>query len=266
MSFLSLDDMDLYYEVYGNGEPLFLIPGLCGTCDSFSLIIRKLAKNFKVITLDNRGAGRSIPTNANFTIATMADDLAELVNHLGFKRINLLGHSMGGFIAQEYTARNSGSVKNLILSNTSQKSSYRNRDLFDCLANIRNEEALLECWHRIFSQWIFTESFINSKSTEYEASISYSLNYPYAQKAQWFAAQVFCCREFDFSKKNLKLDNRSLIICGEEDILILPEESKHLKSSFRNSEICLMKRSGHLPMIENKEEYSSIIMEFLSGE
>lgn len=263
MPYLKLKDIDLYYEIHGDGEPLFLIPGLCGTCDSFSLILKSLAKRFKVITLDNRGAGRSLPTKNNFTIESLVEDLSELVNFLRIDRINLLGHSMGGFIAQEYAFKNSEKISKLILSNTAQKNSYRNKDLFKCLIKIRNQKDLTECWHRMFSQWIFTEDFINSNSKDYEAAIAYSMNYPYHQSPQCFEAQVEVCNEYDSSKQSRIADCRTLIICGEKDRLIFPDESISLKNSFPCSEIILMEKAGHIPMLENKKEYCKIITEFL---
>lgn len=264
MPFLKLKDIDLYYEIHGEGEPLFLIPGLCGTCDSFSLILNSLSKKFKVITLDNRGAGRSLSKNGNFTIETMTDDLSELISFLGLGKINILGHSMGGFIVQEYAFKNSGKVKNLILSNTARKNSYRNKDLFTCLVKLRNQENFIECWHRMFSQWIFTKNFIDTNPEDYESGITYSMNYPYHQKPQWFEAQVSACNIYDSSRKSRISDCRTLIICGGKDMLICPEESRLLKNSFPCSEISLMEGAGHVPMFENKEEYCKIITEFLS--
>ncbi len=264
MPFLKLEDIDLYYEIQGEGEPLFLVPGLCGTCDSFSLIIRNLSKKFKVVTLDNRGAGRSIPQNDIFTIENMADDLSKLVNHLDLGTFNLLGHSMGGFIAQEYVSKNSSKVKNLILSNTAQKTSYRNKDLFDCLVKLRSNEDLIECWHRVFSQWIFTETFINNNPQDYESAISYSVNYIYHQQSQHFESQVKACKVFDSSKSVIPINNRTLIICGGQDILICPKESLQLQNSFPCSKFKLMENAGHVPMFENKEDYCKIITEFLS--
>ncbi|HBM16583.1 MAG TPA: hypothetical protein DD381_09625 [Lentisphaeria bacterium] len=263
MPYLELNDLNIYYELKGLGAPLVLVPGLSGTCDTFSLVSNAFAKDFTVVSLDNRGSGRSFSQTKHFTIQNMAEDLASLVNLLEFDKINLLGHSMGGFIVQEYVNKYPDKVDKIILSNTSRKCSYRNKDIFQCLIKLIKNADYLECWHRMFSQWIYTDEFINNNPRSYESAISYSLHYPYAQCADYFEAQALACANYKTTVKD-KNQIPSLILYGDKDKLITPEESLELLNYFPNSKKALMKRSGHIPMIENKEEYSEIIIDFLN--
>ena len=101
MPMFSREDVDLYYECHGSGAPLFLIAGLASDSQSWQPIIGDLAAHFRVIALDNRGVGRTIPQDAPTSIRAMADDCVALIDHLRLPSVHVLGHSMGGFIAQE---------------------------------------------------------------------------------------------------------------------------------------------------------------------
>jgi pimeloyl-ACP methyl ester carboxylesterase len=91
--------IDLYYESYGEGEPLVLIPGtgFAGNVWSPSQV-PTLSKTVRVITLDVRGCGRSSAPEGVYTIEQMACDVAALLDHLGLAQAHILGHSMGGRI------------------------------------------------------------------------------------------------------------------------------------------------------------------------
>jgi len=98
---LTINDIELYYEVQGDGIPLLLIAGLASDSQSWQPIIGELTSRCQVITVDNRGVGRTSPLDVETSVHTMATDCIALVKHLGLKSLNILGHSMGGFVAQE---------------------------------------------------------------------------------------------------------------------------------------------------------------------
>ena len=73
----------LYYEVYGQGEPILLVMGLGGSALAWQSQIPTLSQQLRVIAYDNRDAGRSEQVEAEYAIADMADDAAVLLDHLG---------------------------------------------------------------------------------------------------------------------------------------------------------------------------------------
>ena len=87
--------MKLFYREMGEGSPLVILHGLYGSSDNWVTIGRELAKEFRVILVDQRNHGQS-PHSTQHTYPSMVDDLVELVDSIGFERINLVGHSMGG--------------------------------------------------------------------------------------------------------------------------------------------------------------------------
>jgi len=95
----------IYYDEYGVGEPLILIPGLGGSRLGWSKQIEPFSQKYRVINLDNRDAGSSGQSASAYGIADMADDAAGLIENLNLGSTFVVGVSMGGFIAQHLTLR-----------------------------------------------------------------------------------------------------------------------------------------------------------------
>ncbi len=114
-----VNDITIYYEVHGRGdEPLLLIPGLAADVSEYQRLIAGLASHYRVIALDNRGAGRSDKPDAPYSIELMADDAAALLDALGIGRAHIVGTSMGGRIALDLSLRHPEHVRSLILVST----------------------------------------------------------------------------------------------------------------------------------------------------
>ena len=104
--------MDLHYEIKGNGKPVILLHS--GAMDSrdWEFITPHLSKSFKVITLDVRGAGKSPVPNEPIDYVK---DLRKLLDHLKIKKGALVGHSLGGQIATDFTLTYPKRVSQLVL-------------------------------------------------------------------------------------------------------------------------------------------------------
>ncbi len=121
MPTLKVNDIDVYYELQGHGQPLVLIAGLGTDISPYRAIIRRLAQKYMVLAFDNRGVGRTDKPDIPYTIEMMANDTAGLLNGLGIKRADVLGISMGGRIALELTLQHPEAVRALVLASTSAR-------------------------------------------------------------------------------------------------------------------------------------------------
>ena len=120
-----VNDMQLYYEVHGEGEPLALIVGLGTDISEWDGIVRGLAQRYRVIAFDNRGAGRSDKPDQPYTIELMADDTEGLLRAIGIERAHILGVSLGGRIALALALRHPERINRLILVSTSARVTKR---------------------------------------------------------------------------------------------------------------------------------------------
>jgi pimeloyl-ACP methyl ester carboxylesterase len=114
-----VDGAQIAYRRIGNGRPLVVLNGFAATsADWDPSFIHGLASSNELILLDNRGIGGSTDDGKPFNIAQLADDAARLIETLGIERANVLGWSMGGFIAQTLALQQPGRINKLILLST----------------------------------------------------------------------------------------------------------------------------------------------------
>jgi len=107
------------YRSLGRGRPLVMIMGLDGSIDAWPPgFVDALARSHRVYALDNEGIGRSTLRPGTLTISRMADDTAAFIAALHLKRPDVLGWSMGGFIAQALVVRHPQAYRRLVLAAT----------------------------------------------------------------------------------------------------------------------------------------------------
>ncbi|MBQ4490464.1 MAG: alpha/beta hydrolase [Pyramidobacter sp.] len=100
--FQTSDGLWLYYEVHGEGRPIVMLPGFGEALTMWHHNVPQLSENHKVVCLDLRGHGRSMKVAGGNRQVRMAQDVRELIDHLGLKDVLLVGHSLGGAVAATY--------------------------------------------------------------------------------------------------------------------------------------------------------------------
>jgi 3-oxoadipate enol-lactonase len=116
------NDITMYYEIHGQGEPVVLIAGLNSDHTLYRGIIPRLAESYQIVAFDNRGVGQTDKPDIPYSIEMMAEDTAGLLNALGIEQAHLLGTSMGGRIAAALALQYPSRVKSLMLVSTILKS------------------------------------------------------------------------------------------------------------------------------------------------
>lgn len=126
MSNIKIENLTIYYEINGNGEPLVLLPGLLGTIEiHWRRFIPALAKYYRVIAIDLRGHGRTSnpdPSGKSVTgelhIDQLADDFNIFLDALGFEKVSVLGYSLGGAVGLLAGLKRPGRIRALIMHST----------------------------------------------------------------------------------------------------------------------------------------------------
>lgn len=100
--FITSQGVGLSYDLKGQGLPLVFIHGWSGSSQDFSGTARRLSKKYTTLIYDQRGHGRSDGPLKGYSLSHLAQDLYELIRHLGLKKVILVGHSMGGAVVLAY--------------------------------------------------------------------------------------------------------------------------------------------------------------------
>ena len=264
MPLINVNNINLYYEETGKGFPLILISGLGGSSASWQTVRDVLARKYRVIVLDNRGSGRSSAPDEAYTIAQMSDDLYGLLRHLNITKAHVLGHSMGGFIAQDFAIRYSEKVEKLLLCCTCDRLSSRNKALFETMYNSWKSGLSRDLWFRELYCWVFSQKFFEDEQTV-DYAVQFALEYPYQQSLAGFKGQLLACTGFNSFEQLKNIKNETLILVGHDDILITPSESEVLNKKILNTDILVLNGCGHTPHVENRESFSKAVLDFLNN-
>ncbi|MBS3685137.1 alpha/beta fold hydrolase [Klebsiella quasipneumoniae] len=108
-----VNDVRLHYVTAGSGDPLVLLHGWPQSWREWQHLIPSLAARFTVIAPDMRGFGDSDKPTSGYDKRTVAQDIRQLVQHLGFRDINLVGHDIGMMVAYEYASAYPAEVRRL---------------------------------------------------------------------------------------------------------------------------------------------------------
>jgi 3-oxoadipate enol-lactonase len=256
-------DIDIYYEESGSGDPLILIMGISGDLQAWALQVPALSRHFRVITLDNRGAGRTSAPDKPYSIAGMAEDVAGLMDHLGIARAHVLGFSMGGYVAQELALKHPTKVDKLILLATAPYIDGYGENTIKSWINVRRSNMSRDQVQRLTALWLYGADLFDDRE-RFERAILTGVANPYAQQDHAFIRQAQAVLGFDARDRLPNLKQDTLIVCGEEDILVPPRNSERLGALIPKSRLVRLP-GGHIGCIEHPAEYNAAFLEFLGA-
>ncbi|MFC3500162.1 alpha/beta fold hydrolase [Micromonospora krabiensis] len=103
--YADVNGINLYYETHGAGRPLVLLHGGLGSGEMFGAILPTLAAHHQVVLVDLQGHGRTADIDRPLDVTLMADDIAALIEHIGLRKPDVVGFSLGGGVALQVAIR-----------------------------------------------------------------------------------------------------------------------------------------------------------------
>lgn len=227
---LHLKDADIYYEVYGKGEPLFLLHGNGGSIEAFTKEIPELSRHFQVIAMDTRAQGKSTDTSTEpLTYIKFADDVKALADELNLKKINILGWSDGGNTGLEFAIKYPKNVSKVI---TSGANVFPNGVGEKMVEDMRNDVAKMKAE---------------------------------GKPERDIRLQQLMVDEPKITKNQLNnIKAKVFVLAGEND-LILRAHIDYIAREIPNSKMKIYQGASHGVPIERAEELSRDVIEFLKN-
>ena len=270
MPMIKIKDINLYYELHGEGDPLVLLSGTGSSGEHFRVFqLPDLAKHFRVLIWDYRGTGRSDKPDMPYSTRMLAEDCVDLMKALEIERAHMLGFSMGGRIAQWIAIEQPECVASLLLLSTgpgtvSGFTFERGLPLKLCLSMIENgfEKHVRDFYT---SEFLFPPEFVR-KNTEVVNSIrDANLKYPTPLKP--YLLHTIARQEHDTSHLLHKIECPTLIVCGSDDKYItgtLPHihSSKALADGIKGSKFVLVEDCRHGFLWQKPEKANQIFIDF----
>jgi len=263
MPHFNLGEFKLYYEDHGQGDALLLIAGL--NCDSriWTLVLDDLKKHYRVIFFDNRGVGQSDGIDTPLTIEIMANDAFKLLNHLRIKQASVIGHSLGGTIAQTMAYLQPLRIQKLVICNSLVKLSRANHLLGRIMIFLRHWGFNPQTIMKRALPLLFAKQFRKNKVQTAEIVRSFIGNRRHPQESISYKRQLEALMSFNSLEWLNQIKSSTLIIEGREDRLC-PRDSKILAKHILNSTLVSLPNVGHVPMIEQPRTFVQVLTKFLN--
>jgi pimeloyl-ACP methyl ester carboxylesterase len=253
MPTVKVNDINMYYEIHGEGEPLVLINGAGISHESFLALLPRYSEHFKCIVFDNRGVGKTDAPDITYTTEMMARDLAGLLNIIGVSKTHVSGASMGGMIAQQFAINYPEKVNRLILKSTwcggPKSIPYTGPEM-----DPTDPKAV---------ELLFAEQFVAEHPDMFR-------NAKDMLPAEWYTPtgllrHLQAAESHDAYENLPRITAPTLIITGDSDRMVNPENSKILADRIPNSELVIFPNTGHA-LFEAGDEPDILSIKFLKGE
>lgn len=258
---VKVNDIEINYEVEGEGEPLVLIHGLSGSTTHWFFQIPEFSKHYKVIAYDVRGHGQTDKPKQEYSIKLFADDLKGLLDKLGVDKTHLIGISMGGYIAQQFALDYPDKVKSLVLADTASEIGEVNELILKNWILCAKKLGMEAVFNSLLT-WVLTDEEMR-ENKELIGTFREQFLIDNDQVHAYVAACNACGR-FNLTSQLRKIKAPTLVLVGDSDILLPLKYSKIIHQNVLNSELKTIEDAGHVPNMGNAGiPFNETVLEFL---
>jgi pimeloyl-ACP methyl ester carboxylesterase len=258
-----VNGVELNYRQKGEGHPVFLLHGYTGNLRNWALQVGAISSDYRMVSIDHRGHGESDrPTEPEgYTLAQMAEDACGVLEHLGIDECYLVGHSMGGAIAQHLALAHPEKVRALVLMDTWAEMP-RGR-------GVEERARLLELAETEGMAAVFEEQLRSDplRLQQLEAHPEFLALWRQQFLMTSPQAYIHCARSIggtpSWRDKLHRIGVPTLVVCGENDEPFL-DACQQLHEGIGGSELAIIPGAAHTPQIENAAAFNPVLTGFLS--
>lgn len=251
------NNINLHYEVSGEGQPLLFIHGLGSSTHDWDLQVKEFSKSYQVITFDLRGHGQSDKPAGPYSLPMFATDTAGLLKSLDVKSAHVVGLSLGGGIAFQLAIDFPSLVKTMVIVNSAPE------------LVVRTFKDRMRVWQRfaivrllgmrkmgeVLSKRLFPKDEHESLRTTFVES--WAKNDPRAYQDAMRAMVGWSVTD--------KLDSikcPALVITADQDYTPVALKEKYTKL-MPNAQLVVIHDAHHATPVEQPEEFNTVLMNFL---
>jgi len=291
--FVDANGVMIYYKILGRGEPLMIVHGGPGAShDYFLPYLLPLARHNKVVFIDERGSGRSqkLEDRSGYTVENMVEDVELVRTSLNLGKINLLGHSYGGALAQAYALKYQRNLSDLILASTWSSTITMNQVLLRMKQNMAPE--LRERIDKMEAAGLFghgKDYEKNRYTAEYMIAAWGEGYFPYLYqnhpdpnydpigqgtsawdlyREMWGEHGEFVIdgnlKSVEYTDRLASIKVPTLILVGDHDECD-PSLSQVMHGKITGSKLTILPKAGHMTFVDQTAMFTTAVDQFLHG-
>ena len=262
MPYKTVGDVNIYYEIKGDGFPLVMIRGFGSSLYQWSPeMIDHLSKRHRVLLFDNRGAGRTSVPEGKYSLVMMARDTVGLMSALNIHRAHVMGISMGGMIAQEIALHFPERIEKLILACTTPGRTHAVPASPEIMNILMNPGTTADEIARNTLSILHPKEYREKNPEKIEEVIRRFLAYPITPEGR--SRQMDALVNFDSFERLGQIHASTLVLTGSRDVLVPPENSDILKERIPGARLAVLEGMGHgFTDVIGRDE-TQIILDFL---
>ncbi len=250
----------LNYKIEGEGQPILLIHGLFGNLDNLGLLARDLRQNYQVISVDLRNHGTSFHSQQH-DYELMAQDVAELVNHLQLSSFAVVGHSMGGKVAMKLASLLPEKINQLVVLDMAPVAYNQSRH-DNVFAGLKAVEQSMPSSRKqasdILAQHIEIEGvrqFLGKSLYNNEGKMTWRFNVTSLWDNYW---SILGWNPIE------PIHTPTLFVKGGDSDYLTSEHQPHVQTQFHNAKAHVIANTGHWLHAEKPAEVLRAIRKFLA--
>ena len=263
MPSIEVNQTALHYEFVGQGKPLLFIHGLGSSIRDWENQIPYFAERYRVVALDLRGHGRSDKPPGPYSSQLFADDIAALIRSLGMGPANVVGLSLGGFIACQLAVDHPDLVRTLIVINSVPDLPRDTlRDRFRIRSTLLLRQLIVRFFGmRALGQFLCRKLF--PREDQEELRQTFVDRWAQNDKRAYLSS-LATVPTWNLEHRLNEISCPTCLISGEHDFFPLSLKEAYAKK-MPNARLVVIPNSGHFTPMDEPERFNQAVNSFLSG-
>ncbi|MEO5917625.1 MAG: alpha/beta fold hydrolase [Luteolibacter sp.] len=266
--FLEHDGCRLAYTQWGEGPPVVFIQGTGVHGGGWLPQVDALKDRFRCITFDNRGMGLSQPCGTSLSVEQMAGDTLAIMDACGIEAAHIVGHSLGGSVAQQLALTAHNRIRSLALLNSFARGADATRLTRDLLwLGIRSRIGPIRMRRRAFLKIIMPDEVLeNSDCDAMEVEFASLFGHDLGVYPPVVMKQMSAMRNCDLTSRLAELKGLpTLVIGAAQDRIARPEMVRALANGIPGAKLVEFPNAGHALPIQLADEVNELLASHLEG-
>jgi 3-oxoadipate enol-lactonase len=278
-SFADVNGIKICYDVNGKGYPIVLVHGFGDRKEHWRAQVGELSKHFKVIRLDNRGAGKSDRPDGVYTMELFTDDIKGLLDELEIKKTHIIGHSLGGMIVLNFSLKYPKTINKIVLINTLASVTppgvspdqgiewYIDNKIKDMKALQKDPlNSFIESAKKKYSREFWNQMKMNPKKKFHniwsvEDLVEEKTAYGPTERDYYHLGEVLTTH--NTYERLHEIKNETLLLAADKDKTIPMVIVQRMHEKLPNSKFIVIKNAGHQSLLEYPHIINQHIIKFL---